>query len=147
MKPDIPNITPNPTVRGFTLIELLVVLAILGMVMGLVGPQVMKHLGTAKSDTARLQIEDFGGALDLFYLDNDRYPSTAEGLEALVQKPATLNRWNGPYLKKSKIPTDSWGNNYHYLSPGEHGVYDLYSYGADNAPGGEKNDRDIGSWE
>jgi len=147
MKPDKPNITLNPAARGFTLIELLVVLAILGMVMGLVGPQVMKHLGTAKSDTARLQIEDLGGALDLFYLDNDRYPSTAEGLQALVHKPATLDRWNGPYLKKSKIPTDSWGNNYHYLSPGKHGAYDLYSYGADNAPGGEKNDRDIGSWE
>lgn len=139
--------TPNHKTRGFTLIEILVVLAILGMVMGLVGPQIMKHLGTAKSDTARLQIEDFGGTLDLFYLDNDRYPSTAEGLEALVQKPATLDRWNGPYLKKTKIPTDPWGNNYHYMSPGEHGDYDLYSYGADNAPGGEKNNRDIGSWE
>ena len=141
------NITPKPAARGFTLIELLVVLAILGMIMGLVGPQIMKHLGSAKSDTARLQIEVFGGALDLFYLDNDRYPSTAEGLEALVQKPASLDRWNGPYLKKTKIPTDPWGNNYHYMSPGEHGDYDLFSYGADNAPGGEKNNRDIGSWE
>lgn len=139
--------TQYTTAQGFTLIELLVVLAILGMVMGLVGPQIMKHLGTAKSDTARLQIEDFGGTLDLFYLDNDRYPSTAEGLEALVQKPATLDSWNGPYLKKTKIPTDPWGNKYHYQSPGEHGEYDLYSFGADNAPGGEKNDRDINSWE
>ncbi len=107
----------------------------------------MKHLGTAKSDTAKLQIGYPGGALDLFYLENDRYPSTQEGLEALVQKPTGLDKWNGPYLKKNKIPADPWGNEYHYQAPGQNGPYDLFSYGADNAPGGEKNDRDVVSWE
>jgi len=133
--------------QGFTLVELLVVLAILGMILGLVGPRVMKHLGGAKSDTAKLQIEDFGGALDLFYLENNRYPLSQEGLVALAQKPAGLDSWNGPYLKKKKIPTDPWGNEYHYQSPGENGAYDLYSYGADNVPGGEDNDKDVVSWE
>ena len=133
--------------NGFTLVELLVVLAILGMILGLVGPRVMKHLGGAKSDTAKLQIEDFGGALDLFYLENDRYPLSQEGLEALVQKPAGADNWNGPYLKKKKIPLDPWRNTYHYQSPGENGAYDLYSYGADSTSGGEGNDRDVVSWE
>ena len=132
---------------GFTLIELLVVLAILGMIVGLVGPRVMKHLGSAKSDTAKLQIEDLGVALDLFYLENGRYPNTGEGLAALVQKPAGLDNWNGPYLKKKKIPQDPWQREYLYQSPGQNGDYDLYSYGADNAPGGEKENRDILSWE
>ena len=133
--------------NGFTLIELLVVLAILGMIVGLVGPRVMKHLGTAKSDTAQLQIVDLGAALDLFYLENGRYPTTLEGLTALVQKPADLDNWNGPYLKKKMIPKDPWKHDYQYLSPGQNGEYDLYSLGADNEPGGEKEDRDIVSWE
>lgn len=132
---------------GFTLVEILVVLAILGMIVGLVGPRVMKHLGSAKSDTAKLQIEELGGALDLFYLENNRYPLTQEGLQALIVKPPGLDKWNGPYLKKNKIPVDPWGNDYHYQSPGEHGQYDLYSYGADNTSGGDGNDRDIVSWE
>jgi len=132
---------------GFTLIELLVVLAILGMIVGLVGPRVMKHLGSAKSDTAKLQIEDLGVALDLFYLENGRYPNTGEGLAALIEKPAGLDNWSGPYLKKKKIPQDPWQRDYLYQSPGQNGDYDLYSYGADNAPGGEKENRDIVSWE
>ena len=132
---------------GFSLIELQVVMAILGMIVGLVGPRVMKHLGSAKSDTAKLQIEDLGVALDLFYLENGRYPNTGEGLAALVQKPAGLDNWNGPYLKKKKIPQDPWQREYLYQSPGQNGDYDLYSYGADNAPGGEKENRDIVSWE
>lgn len=133
--------------KGFTLVELLVVIAILGMIAGLVGPQIMKHLGSAKSDTARLQIEDLGGALDLFYLDNDHYPNSNEGLMALIQRPAGMENWNGPYLKKKKIPNDPWGNEYQYQSPGQNGPYDLFSYGADNAPGGDGNDKDILSWE
>lgn len=133
--------------RGFTLVELLVVLAILGLLVGLVGPQVMKHLSSAKSKTARLQIEDLGSAMDMFYLDSGRYPTTSEGLEALVQKPSGLDNWRGPYLKKTVVPKDPWGHEYHFKSPGDHGPYDLYSYGADNAPGGENDDKDIVNWE
>lgn len=132
---------------GFTLVELLVVMAILGLLIGLVGPQVMKYFRGAKSDTAKLQIEDFGAALDLYYLENGRYPTSQEGLRALVEKPAGADKWNGPYLKKKKIPEDPWGNEYHYEQPGEHGAYDLYSYGADNSPGGEGDNADVVSWE
>jgi len=132
---------------GFTLIELLVVLMILGMLAGLVGPQIMKRLGSAKSDTAKLQIADLGAALDIFYLDNSSYPNTQESLNALVQKPTGFDNWNGPYLKKKKVPKDPWGNDYQYQSPGQNGEYDLYSYGADNQPGGDGNDQDINSWE
>jgi general secretion pathway protein G len=132
---------------GFTLIELLVVLVILGLLAGLVGPKVMKYVGGAKSDTARLQLEDIGAALDLFYLDNSRYPSSNEGLQALSSQPAGFDNWNGPYLKKKQVPSDPWGNPYNYVMPGQHGEYDLYSLGADNAAGGEKDDKDINNWE
>lgn len=132
---------------GFSLIELLVVLAIVGMLGAVVGPQVMKHLGGAKSKTAKLQIEDLGAALDIYYLEVGSYPSTQNGLKALIEKPGNADSWNGPYLKKAKIPQDPWNNDYQYKSPGDHGEYDLFSYGADNAPGGEKDDKDIVSWE
>lgn len=133
--------------RGFTLVELLVVLAILGLLVGLVGPRVMKHLGGAKSDAARLQIEDFATALDLFYLDNGRYPAGSEGLAALTQPPAGLPSWNGPYLKKSSIPKDPWGREYQYRAPGEHAAWEIVSLGADGAPGGDGDARDLQSWE
>jgi general secretion pathway protein G len=132
--------------NGFTLIELLVVLVILGLLAGLVGPQVLRYTGSAKSDTARLQIEELGAGLDLFHLEVGRYPTTAEGLQALVEKPTSISRWNGPYLKKKNVPIDPWGNAYHYRSPGEQGVYDLYSLGNDNMEGGEGNDADVVSW-
>jgi general secretion pathway protein G len=131
---------------GFTLIELLVVLLILGLLAGLVGPRVLKYLGGAKSDTARLQIEEFGGGLDLFHLEIGRYPTTDEGLGALSQPPPGVDNWNGPYLKKKTIPSDPWGNPYHYRSPGENGDYDLYSLGRDNTDGGDGEDADIVSW-
>ena len=132
--------------RGFTLIELLVVLVILGLLAGLVGPQVLRYTGSAKSDTARLQIEELGAGLDLYHLEVGRYPTTEEGIKALVEKPAGVSVWNGPYLKKKRIPRDPWNNEYHYISPGEQGVYDLYSLGSDNMEGGEDNDADIVSW-
>lgn len=132
---------------GFTLIELLVVLVILGLLAGLVGPQVMKYLGSAKTDSARLQIEDLGASLDLYRLEVGRYPTTEEGLQALVEAPPGANHWNGPYLKKKLVPDDPWGNDYQYRFPGQYGPYDLYSLGADNAVGGEGENQDIVSWE
>lgn len=133
--------------RGFTLLELLVVLVILGLLASLVGPQVLKQVGGSKSKAAALQIEEFGTALDLFHLEVGRYPSSQEGLEALIQKPGNARFWNGPYLKKKVIRQDPWGNGYSYRSPGENGDYDLYSLGADNRDGGEGEDADVVSWE
>ncbi|CAB1274395.1 type II secretion system major pseudopilin GspG [Candidatus Nitrosacidococcus tergens] len=133
--------------KGFTLIELLVVLVILGLLAGLVGPQVMKYLGGAKSDSTRLQIENIASVLDLYRLDVGHYPSTSEGLQALIEAPAGAKNWDGPYLKKKQVPKDSWGNDYHYRSPGEHGPFDIYSLGADGVEGGERENQDIVSWE
>ena len=137
----------NRTSRGFTLVELLVVLAILGLLAGLVGPQVMKFLGSSKTKTAALQIEDLGATLDLYRLEVGSYPSTSEGLEALVADPGNTPNWNGPYLKKSQVPKDPWGNDYQYRSPGENGAYDIWSLGADGREGGEGENQDIKSWE
>ncbi len=132
--------------HGFTLIELLVVLVILGLLASLAGPKVISYLGGAKSDSAKLQIEEFGASLDLFKLETGRYPTSQEGLQALVQAPSGLNGWNGPYLKKKALPKDPWGNEYHYVSPGQHGLYDLSSLGADNREGGEGDNKDLTSW-
>jgi general secretion pathway protein G len=131
---------------GFTLIELLVVLAILGLLIGLVAPQVMKYLGRARSDAARVQIQNIAGALDLFRLDMRRYPSQQEGLQALVDMPPGDNGWNGPYLQQKKVPLDPWNRPYVYRIPGEHSEYDLYTLGADNAPGGTGEDQDVTNW-
>jgi general secretion pathway protein G len=133
--------------RGFTLIELLVVLVILGLLAGVAGPRILNYLGKARSDTAKLQIEEFGGSLDLFKLETGRYPTTQEGLQALVQQPPGLAGWNGPYLKKKTLPKDPWNNDYRYVSPGQHGSYDISSLGADNKEGGESEDKDINGWE
>ena len=116
---------------GFTLIEMLVVLAIIGMISALVGPQVIKYLGRAKIDSARVEIQSLETALDLFRLDIGRYPSEQEGLTSLVEKPANLAAWNGPYVKKKAAPTDPWGQPYVYRFPGKQGAYDLYSRGPD----------------
>lgn len=135
------------TPSGFTLLELLVVLVILGLLASLVGPQVLKQIGGSKSKAATLQIAEFSTALDLFHLDVGRYPSTGEGLAALVSAPDDARFWNGPYLKKSVIREDPWGNAYRYQSPGDHGAYDLYSLGADGREGGDGENADIASWE
>ncbi len=132
--------------RGFTLIELLVVLVILGLLAGIAGPRVMKALGGAKSDSAKIQIEEFGAALDMYHLEVGRYPSSDEGLESLVKAPSNAGKWNGPYLKKNQVPPDPWGNPYQYKAPGQHGEFDLYSLGADNAEGGEGDNKDVVNW-
>jgi len=131
---------------AFTLIELLVVLVILGLLAGLVGPRVLKYLATAKTDTAQLQIEDLIASIELYHLEVGRFPSTEEGLDALMRKPAGANNWNGPYIKKKNLPTDPWGKPYHYVFPGENGEFDIYSLGQDNATGGDGEAADIVSW-
>ncbi|MDD5034556.1 MAG: type II secretion system major pseudopilin GspG [Methylococcaceae bacterium] len=133
--------------RGFTLIELLVVLAILGLLAGLVGPQLIKHLGESKTKAAKLQIEELVSSLDMYRIDVGRYPTTDEGLAALIEAPGTARVWNGPYLRKKKLPADPWNNPYHYAYPGQHGKFDLYTLGADNSEGGEGEDLDVTSWE
>ena len=126
--------------RGFTLIELLVVLAILTLLAGLVGPRVLNQLGGAKSKTAAVQIADLDKSLELYKLDVGRYPSTEEGLDALVKKPGSANGWNGPYLKGG-VPTDPWNHPYHYANNG--GKLEIVSLGADGAQGGEGEDADV----
>lgn len=132
---------------GFTLIELLVVLAIISLLAGLVGPQVMKHLGESKTKAARVQVEELAAALDMYRLDVGRYPATEDGLAALVARPSSARTWNGPYLRKQKVPADPWGNPFQYKSPGQHGKFDIYTLGADNAEGGQGEDQDVASWE
>ena len=131
---------------GFTLIELIVVVVIIGLLAGLVLPQFIRQEEKAKLKAARAQIELLATALDTFRWDVGRYPTSEEGLQALRQKPGGLERWDGPYLKKD-LPLDPWGKPYNYKSPGDHGPYDITSYGADGVPGGDGDNRDITSWE
>lgn len=122
---------------GFTLVEMLVVLAIIGMIVGLVGPRVLNYLSEAKVKTARIQMENIASALDLFYLDAGRYPTNEEGLGALVRAPAGFSSWNGPYLKSATPPKDPWGHDFIYRSPGQNGPYDVGSMGPDGKEGGQ----------
>ena len=135
---------------GFTLLELLVVLVILGLLAALITPRIVGRLGSAKRKIAQSQIALLEAALDQYRLDMGRYPSTEEGLKALIIPPEDekeREKWRGPYLKKKKIPLDPWGNPYHYRCPGEHGEFDLWSYGADGQPGGRGENADITNWE
>jgi len=132
---------------GFTLVEILVVITIIGLIMALVGPRVLNSLAESKVKAARIQVESFASSLDLFYLDAGRYPTTSEGLAALAQRPGGVDAWNGPYLRTGQVPNDPWGHAYVYRSPGEHGPYDLVSYGADGQQGGTGTAADIESWK
>jgi general secretion pathway protein G len=122
--------------QGFTLVEMLVVITIIGLIMGLIGPRVLNYLSESKVKAAKIQLQSFGSALDLFYLDAGRFPSTAEGLTALVQRTPGLAAWNGPYLKGGNVPNDPWNHSYVYRAPGEHSPYEIVSYGSDGQEGG-----------
>ena len=136
----------RPAAAGFTLIELLVVLVILGLLAAFVAPQVLKYLSKAKTDVAKAQIVNIASILDLYKLEVGSYPNQQDGLEALLRQPADAPRWNGPYVKKADALTDPWGEIYQYRFPGEHGDYDLFTLGADQAPGGEGENQDVTSW-
>ncbi len=135
---------------GFTLIELLVVMSILTILAVMVVPKIIGRSDDAKIDAAKVQIRNLESGLKMYKLDNSTYPATEQGLQALVTKPATgqipKNYRDGGYLESKTVPKDPWGNDYIYISPGEHGDYDLYSYGADGVKGGDGKDADIESW-
>ncbi|MCF8083226.1 MAG: type II secretion system major pseudopilin GspG [Deltaproteobacteria bacterium] len=131
--------------RGFTLIELLIVMVILGLLAALVGPRMFGKVGKSRQRAAKAQITLFETALDTYRLDTSQYPTTSQGLEALRSQPSDVERWDGPYLPKD-VPLDPWGHAYEYRSPGEHGDYDIISYGADGSQGGEDENMDIVSW-
>jgi general secretion pathway protein G len=131
--------------RGFTLLELLVVMVIIGLLAGYVGPKFFGQIGKSEVKAARAQIDALQKSLDQYRLDVGRYPSTEQGLAVLVSKPADEPKWVGPYLSKA-LPKDPWGHDYQYRSPGEHGEYDLLSFGKDGRPGGEGEDADLVSW-
>jgi general secretion pathway protein G len=130
---------------GFTLVEILVVITIIGLIMAIVGPRVLNYLSESKVKAARIQIESFGSALDLYYLDVGRYPTSSDGLAALVQQPGNGEGWNGPYLKGGVVPNDPWGHAYVYRSPVEHAPYEIVSFGSDGQEGGTGTAADISS--
>lgn len=132
---------------GFTLVEILVVITIIGLIMGLVGPRVLNYLSESKVKAATIQIQSFASSLDLFYLDFGRYPTSSEGLTALVRRPGGAAEWNGPYLKNNSVPNDPWGHPYVYRSPSEHGPYEIVSLGSSGKDGGTGAAAAIKSWE
>ena len=131
--------------RGFTLLELLVVIAIIGLLAGYVAPRYFSQVGKSEVSVAKAQIDAFEKALDQYRLDTGRYPTSEQGLTALSTRPANEPKWNGPYLKKG-VPLDPWDRPYIYKLPGEHGEYDLFTYGKDGAPGGTGEAADITNW-
>ena len=130
---------------GYTLVELLIVLTVIGLLAGLVGPRVLRYLGDSRVKAARLQVEMFSSSLDLFYLDAGRYPTTTEGLEALVVRPQGAENWNGPYIRGGQLPQDPWGNAYLFRAPVDNGRYEVLSLGADGREGGTGDAADISS--
>ncbi|PNG24536.1 type II secretion system protein GspG [Methylocella silvestris] len=142
---------PSPSRRageaGFTLVEILVVITIIGLIMGLVGPRVLNYLSESKVKAATIQIESLSSSLDLYFLDMGRYPTTAQGLTALVQRPGGATAWNGPYIKGNNVPIDPWAHAYIYRSPAERGPFEITSLGSDGQEGGSGLAADIKSTE
>ena len=132
-------------VQGFTLLELLVVMVIIGLLAGYVGPKYFSQIGKSEIKLAKAQIDSLEKSLDQYRLDTGHYPSSEDGLAALVTRPASETKWDGPYLKKN-VPLDPWGNAYVYKIPGEHGEFDLLSYGKDGQMGGEGEAADVTNW-
>lgn len=141
-----PDMTAAGARDGFTMLELLVVLVILGLLTAVTAPAVGRYLGGAKVDTAKLQVQNILTTLDLYRLDNGSMPTQEQGLAALVDRPSGATRWNGPYLRKAEMIRDPWGRPYQYRIPGEKGEVDIFSLGADGAPGGTGENQDVGSW-
>jgi len=132
--------------RGFTLLELLVVMVIIGLLAGYVGPRYFAQIGKSEVKAARAQLDALGKALDQYRLDTGHYPTSEQGLVTLVERPANEPKWSGPYLVKA-VPADPWGNPYVFIMPGQHGEYDLLSYGKDGKPGGEGEAAEITNWQ
>lgn len=138
------QITPiRESEQGFTLVEMLVVITIIGLIMGLIGPRVLNYLSESKVKAAKIQMQSFSSALDLYNLDTGRYPTSSEGLAALVQQTAGVAAWNGPYLKGAALPNDPWNHAYLYRAPGDHGPYDIKSLGSDGQEGGSGTAADL----
>ena len=129
--------------QGFTLVEIIVVITIIALIMSLVGPRVLNYLSESKVKAAKIQIESLASALDLFFLDTGQYPSSSEGLNALVQRTGSTPGWSGPYLKGITVPNDPWGRPYIYRAPGYQGSFDIISYGSDGQEGGSGVAADI----
>jgi general secretion pathway protein G len=132
----------NPAL-GMTLIEILVVLVLIGVVLGIVGGNFIGKGEKAKADAAKIEIGQIGQTLDLYKLEIGRYPTTQEGLQALISAPAGVNNWNGPYWKRQSVPKDPWGNEYKYVAPAQSAPYEIVSLGADGKEGGEAANKDI----
>lgn len=135
--------SPRRGEAGFTLVELLVVLVILVLLASIIGPRVIGYLGSSRSKSAQVQIEGLVTSLELYHIDVGRYPTQAEGLQALVSSNGRVPGWNGPYLSKGQIPLDPWGAPYRYDAPGKNGPFDLYTLGRDGKEGGTDEDADI----
>jgi general secretion pathway protein G len=131
---------------GFTLVELLVVLGIIALLGALIAPQVIRYLSDARVESARVQLKNIESALELYYLDNGAYPAQDQGLQALVTLPPGVGSWRGPYLKNARGVVDPWGAAFSYRIPGEHGTFDLFSLGRDQAEGGSGESVDVLSW-
>ena len=142
----MPQVKPTrPAQRGFTLLELLVVMVIIGLLVGYVAPKYFAQIGKSEVKATKDQIDSLGKALDQYRLDTGHYPTTDQGLSALIIKPNGEAKWSGPYLKRA-VPPDPWGRSYLYKSPGDHGEVDLVSYGRDGKPGGSDDDADVANW-